>query len=133
MIKENKGNVSIVVGLQWGDEGKGRVTHYMSKDMDCVIRATGGNNAGHTLSLNGKKHVVHLLPSSVLNPNVVSIIGSAVLVDPVVLLEEMNNIISSGMPLKTTNFLISDRAHVIMPYHKLEDEWYESKKERKRQ
>lgn len=131
MIKENKGNVSIVVGLQWGDEGKGRVTHYMSKDMDCVIRATGGNNAGHTLSLNGKKHVVHLLPSSVLNPNVVSIIGSAVLVDPIVLLEEMNNIISSGMSLKTTNFLISDRAHVIMPYHKLEDEWYESKKERK--
>ena len=123
-------NVNVIVGLQWGDEGKGRVTHYESKDASYVIRATGGNNAGHTLVVNGKKYVMHLLPSSILRPDVVSIIGPGVVIDPKILLGELNTLEKEGVVISPSNLKISNRAHVIMPYHKAEDEWYELKKEK---
>ena len=124
-------NVTIIAGLQWGDEGKGRATHFESKDASYVIRSTGGNNAGHTLVVNGKKYVMHLLPSSILNPNVVSIIGPGVVIDPEVLLDEIITLQNDGVSITPLNLRISNRAHVIMPYHKIEDAWYEEKKNNK--
>lgn len=124
-------NVTVIVGLQWGDEGKGRVTHYESKDAQCVIRSTGGNNAGHTIVVNGKKHVMHLLPSSILRDDVISVIGPGVVIDPMVLVEEIKLLKQAGIKVTPQKLVISDKAHVIMPYHKAEDAWYESKKENK--
>ena len=124
-------NVTVIVGLQWGDEGKGRVTHYESKNAQCVIRSTGGNNAGHTIVVNGKKHVMHLLPSSILRDDVVSVIGPGVVIDPMVLVEEIKLLKQSGINVTPEKLVISDKAHVIMPYHKTEDAWFEVKKNKK--
>lgn len=127
----NSKNVTVIVGLQWGDEGKGRVTHYESKDAQCVIRSTGGNNAGHTIVVNGKKHIMHLLPSSILRDDVVSVIGPGVVIDPMVLGEEINLLTASGIKVTPEKLVVSDKAHVILPYHKTEDAWFESKKSKK--
>ena len=81
-------NVSIIVGLQWGDEGKGRVSHFISDNAIC-IRATGGNNAGHTVVANGKKFALHLLPASIIKPNTISIIAPGVVIDLAVLADEI--------------------------------------------
>lgn len=113
----------IVVGTQWGDEGKGRVTHVLSKNADAVIRCTGGNNAGHTVVANGEKFAMHLLPSAIIRSEVKCIIGNGVVIDPAVLIKEIKEITVRGFT--TTNLFISDRAHVILPHHKIMDELQE--------
>lgn len=109
----------VVVGTQWGDEGKGRVTDYLARQADVVVRYQGGNNAGHTVSVGDKTYKLHLIPSGILHPGKLSVIGNGVVVDPVALVEEIDYLTSLGVEVK--NLLISDRAHLIMPYHKVLD------------
>jgi len=115
--------VTTIIGAQWGDEGKGKVTDYLAEGCKVVARSQGGNNAGHTIVVDGKKHKLHLLPSGILRKAVVSVIGNGVVVNPDVLLKELDNLDGERGQL-----LISDRAHVIMPYHKLLDGGEESSK-----
>lgn len=105
----------VVVGAQWGDEGKGKIVDVQSQKADCIVRFQGGNNAGHTVVAGGQKNVLHLLPSGVLNPKAKCIIGPGVVVDPFVLLEEMDTLTSKGVSVD--HIYISDRAHLLMPYH----------------
>ena len=110
----------VVVGTQWGDEGKGKVVDLLGSHVDMVVRFQGGNNAGHTVVVDGKKTVLHLLPSGVLNHDALCVIGPGVVVNPFVLLKEMETLESQGA--KTDNIRISDRAHILMPYHVRLDE-----------
>jgi adenylosuccinate synthase len=112
--------VSIIVGAQWGDEGKGKIVDLLSQDADIVARYQGGANAGHTLVIGGKKYVLHLIPSGILHPNVQCIIGNGVVIDPVALMEEIAMLEQNGVSIQGRLF-ISHRAHLIMPYHKLLD------------
>lgn len=106
--------ITTIVGGQWGDEGKGKITDIFASDADYVVRFHGGNNAGHTLVVHGKTYKLHLIPSGILHKDTVSIIGNGVVVDPAVLLREIEGLQTDGLdPL----LLISERAHVIMPYH----------------
>jgi len=108
--------VTTIIGAQWGDEGKGKVTDYLADNSKVVARSQGGNNAGHTIVVDGKKHKLHLLPSGILRKDVVNVVGNGVVVNPDVLLKELDNL--SG---ERGQLFISDRAHVIMPYHKMLD------------
>ncbi len=114
----NPGEITIIVGSQWGDEGKGKITDYFASQADYVVRFHGGNNAGHTLVVEGKTYKLHLVPSGVLYPQVVSVIGNGVLVDPEVLLGEIKKLQEQGIE---PNLKISERAHLIMPYHQALD------------
>ncbi len=107
--------VNVVLGTFYGDEGKGKIIDYLSKDADFAVRCTGGNNAGHTIHVDGKKYAFHLIPSGILNPNTKAIIGNGVVVDPKVLIEEIENLKANGH--EVNNLYISDKAHVIFPYH----------------
>ena len=110
----DQGTITVIVGAQWGDEGKGKITDFFSGDSDYVVRYHGGNNAGHTVIVNGDTYKLHLIPSGVLYPTPISIIGNGVVVDPKALLDEVSYLKTKGV---TPNLLISDRAHIIMPYH----------------
>ena len=116
-------SVTTIIGAQWGDEGKGKITDYLADDSKVVARSQGGNNAGHTIVIDGKKYKLHLLPSGILRNDIISIIGNGVVVNPDVLLKELDNLGNERGQL-----FISDRAHVIMPYHKLLDGGEESSK-----
>ena len=105
----------VIVGTQWGDEGKGKIIDVLAHKADYVVRFQGGNNAGHTVVVNGEKFILHLLPSGMLHGNGKCIIGPGVVVDPKVLLEELSVLDKKGA--KTDHLFISDRAHLIMPYH----------------
>ncbi|MGQ0680422.1 MAG: adenylosuccinate synthase [Actinomycetota bacterium] len=105
-----------LVGTQWGDEGKGKVTHLMADRMDMVVRYSGGNNAGHTVIVGEETFKLHLLPAGVLYPHIVPVIGPGVVVDPKVLLEEMDGLQARGVSVE--RLVISGNAHVIMPYHR---------------
>lgn len=111
----------IVVGTQWGDEGKGKVVDLLTEKSDLVIRFQGGNNAGHTLVVGDKKVILHLIPSGILHKEKLCIIGSGVVVDPEILIEEISALREKGYNVSPESFAISDRAHVIMPYHKMID------------
>ncbi len=111
----------VVVGAQWGDEGKGKVVDLLAQHADVVARYQGGNNAGHTLVVAGKKTVLHLVPSGVLHDGKVCVIGNGVVVDPTVLEEEISELRKDGHLLDDLLLKISDRAHVIMPYHRAID------------
>ena len=111
--------IRVVVGTQWGDEGKGKYIDMLAKDSEYVVRFAGGNNAGHTIVSEGVKHALHLIPSGILHKNKICIIGNGVVIDPAVLVEEMKKLNEKGV--STDNLFISDRAHVIMPYHKAID------------
>lgn len=113
----------VVVGTQWGDEGKGKYIDMLAKNSDIVVRFSGGNNAGHTIVANGVKYALHLTPSGILHEGKTCIIGNGVVVDPAVLLKEIKELNDKG--ISTDRLLVSDRAHVIMPYHKLLDELQE--------
>ncbi len=119
-----KNSSIIVVGLQWGDEGKGKLIDYLSVGADCVVRAQGGNNAGHTVVAGGKEYRFHLIPSGILYPHVRCFIGGGTVIDPESLLLEMQEIESQGIDLKG-RVLISPYAHVVFPYHRLMDKMYE--------
>ncbi|MDP4179645.1 MAG: adenylosuccinate synthase [Bacillota bacterium] len=116
-------STKIVIGTQWGDEGKGKYIDILAQNSDLVVRFSGGNNAGHTIVANGNKYALHLVPSGILHPGKTCIIGNGVVVDPGVLINELKELNDKGV--KTNNLLISDRAHVIMPYHKVLDELQE--------
>ncbi|OPJ55426.1 adenylosuccinate synthase [Alkalithermobacter paradoxus] len=113
-----------IIGAQWGDEGKGKVIDYLARKADVVVRAQGGNNAGHTLVVGDKKYALHLIPSGILNPNSINVIGNGVVFDPKGFLEEIETLEKDG--ISTDGIKISDRAHVIFPYHKKIDELAEN-------
>jgi len=114
-------NVAII-GAQWGDEGKGKIVDLFTGDADIIVRFQGGNNAGHTLVVNGRKTVLHLVPSGALHPNKLCIIGNGVVVDPGVLLDEIAALKAQGHLADDSQLRISEEAHVIMPYHKAIDQ-----------
>jgi adenylosuccinate synthase len=105
----------VVVGTQWGDEGKGKVTDLLSDDMQMVVRFQGGNNAGHTIYYDGKKLALHLIPSGILYPHIEPVVGCGVIINPEVIIEEMDNLAS--MDIDTERLRISYNAHIILPYH----------------
>ena len=105
----------VVVGAQWGDEGKGKTIDILASKAEVVVRTQGGNNAGHTIEANGETYKLQLMPSGILNPKTLCIIGNGVVVDPKVLLGEIDGMTSRG--INTDNLMIDARAHVIMPYH----------------
>ena len=110
----NTSKITAIVGAQWGDEGKGKITDFFAGESDYVVRFHGGNNAGHTVIVDGNTFKLHLIPSGIIYGGPMSIIGNGVVVDPKVLLEEIEYIESKGIDPK---LMVSDRAHVIMPYH----------------
>jgi adenylosuccinate synthase len=116
----------VIIGTQWGDEGKGKIVDLLTEHADFVVRFQGGNNAGHTLVVDGKKYVFHLIPSGILYENKMCFIGNGVVLDPGVLLEEMDKLAASGLPVNPQRLMISERAHLIMPYHRLLDACSES-------
>ncbi|MGH2726952.1 MAG: adenylosuccinate synthase [Actinomycetota bacterium] len=106
---------TVVVGAQWGDEGKGKITDILAREMDLIVRYQGGNNAGHTVVAGDVKLALHLVPSGILRTNVTPVIGDGVVVDPAVLLEEMDALAAQGISCE--RLLVSGNAHLIMPYH----------------
>lgn len=116
----------VVVGSQWGDEGKGKITNFIAQDADLVVRYQGGNNAGHTIYRDGKKFELSSIPSGIFDDRKLAIIGNGSVVNPKALLEELHAIQAQGVP--ATNLRISDRAHVIFPYHILIDQLADQRK-----
>ena len=112
----------VVVGSQWGDEGKGKIVDWLSEQADVVIRFQGGHNAGHTLVIDGVTYKLRLLPSGIVRKNKISIIGNGVVVDPWALLEEIKEIREKGIKIDVENFIISESANLILPFHKEMDE-----------
>jgi len=112
-------NASAVVGLQWGDEGKGKLVDLLAPEFSAVVRYNGGANAGHSVVVGGERYALHLVPSGILSAGVKAVIGNGVVVDPERLLEEIK--ILSDRGVDTSGLVVSDRAHVVMPYHKAED------------
>ena len=108
--------VDILVGTQWGDEGKGKLIDVLTRDCDMVVRFQGGNNAGHTVEIGSDKFVLHLVPSGIFRPGVACIIGNGVVVDPVALTAEMRDLEKSGLDVSTIE--LSDKAQLIFDYHR---------------
>ena len=123
----NKGYVDVVLGLNFGDEGKGKLVDYITPHYDIVARFAGGANAGHTLIFNGKKHVLHLIPSGIFRDSCVNIIGNGVVIDPIDLMNEIKMVESTGVDVKF-RLLISKRAHLILPTHRMLDRYSELQK-----
>lgn len=117
-------NVNVVLGAFYGDEGKGKIIDYLSSDAKYAVRFSGGNNAGHTIVVDGVKFAFHLIPSGILNKGTKAILGNGVVIDPKVLLEEIKNLKDNGYPVN--NLYISEKAHLILPYHIELDEALES-------
>ncbi len=120
----------VVLGLQWGDEGKGKIIDYLSANAHYVARFQGGNNAGHTVVIGDKKTILHLIPSGILQENTICYIGNGVVVDPEILTKEIKILEENGINVKNRLF-ISPRAHLILPYHKNLDKALEEKKSKK--
>lgn len=110
----------VIVGGQWGDEGKGKITDYLAQKAEVVVRYAGGNNAGHTVIVGDKKYKLHLIPSGILNKGKPCVIGNGVVIDPKALLEEIDYLKNEN--ISTKGLLISNRAHIVLPYHKILDE-----------
>ncbi|OUN00704.1 MAG: adenylosuccinate synthase [Paenibacillaceae bacterium ZCTH02-B3] len=116
----------VVVGAQWGDEGKGKITDFLAEQADVVARYQGGNNAGHTILIQGNKYKLTMIPSGIFSENKLCVIGNGMVINPAALVEEIGYIRKSGF--STDNLRISDRAHIIMPYHIVLDELEEDRK-----
>ncbi|MCX7625141.1 MAG: adenylosuccinate synthase, partial [Candidatus Sumerlaeaceae bacterium] len=117
----------VIVGCQWGDEGKGKVIDFLAHDADWVARYQGGNNAGHTVIVRGEKRILHLIPSGILHPNVKCLIGNGVVVDPQALVEEIQMLEASGVAVRDRLF-VSENTHIIMPYHRKLDHMMEARR-----
>ena len=117
---------TIIVGAQWGDEGKGKVVDFLTESADVVVRAQGGNNAGHTVIHGGEKYILHLVPSGILWREKLCVIGNGVVIDPFGLLEEIDTLAGQGVSITPENLAISERAHLTLPYHRLLDSYRES-------
>lgn len=131
-------NAVVVIGSQWGDEGKGKITNYLSQKADVVVRYQGGDNAGHTIQFLGNTYALHVIPSGVFNSRTKNVLGNGVVFNPKTFLEEVKNLKDKGF--SCNNLYISDRAHVIFDYHKeldgLSEEflgankiWYDEKRD----
>ena len=118
--------VDVLLGLQYGDEGKGKIVDLISSNYDIVARFAGGCNAGHTLNFNGTKHVLHLIPSGIFH-DCMNVIGNGCVIDPINLMEEIKKLEEMGIDVKS-KLLISNKAHIVFPYHKLEDKRLEDEK-----
>jgi len=116
-MRVNMANI-VIVGAQWGDEGKGKIVDLLTRYADIVVRFQGGNNAGHTIVLKGEKFVFHLIPSGILYENKQCVIGSGVVVDPAVLIEEVNELKKRGHLKDDSQLMVSEEAHLILPYHR---------------
>ncbi|HNV50949.1 MAG: adenylosuccinate synthase [Bacteroidales bacterium] len=121
--------VDVLLGLQWGDEGKGKIVDVLTPEYDVIARFQGGPNAGHTIKFEGLKFVLHTIPSGIFNPNKTNVIGNGVILDPVIFRKEINQLIKTGVNPKD-NLLISRKAHLILPGHRLLDAVYEKAKGR---
>jgi len=113
-----KGKTAVIVGAQWGDEGKGKIVDVLSENFSVVARYAGGHNAGHTVIIHGKKFVLQLVPCGVLRPDCRSVIGNGVVLDPIAFLKEVGGLRDAGVKVDGHLF-ISNRAHVILPYHRM--------------
>ena len=111
----------VVFGSQWGDEGKGKIVDMLAEQADAIVRFQGGNNAGHTLVVEGEQCILHLIPSGVLHPGKKCLIGNGVVLDPVVFCEELDKLAAKGIDVSPARMMISKKTHVIMPYHRLMD------------
>ncbi len=111
----------VVLGAQWGDEGKGKMTDYLAEEAEVIVRFQGGNNAGHTVEVGDRQYKLRLIPSGILHDDKLNVIGNGVVVDPEALFEEIDYLEEEGVNVTPKKLLISDRAHVIMPYHKILD------------
>ena len=118
-------NINVVVGLQWGDEGKGRMVDYLAQDVDFVVRYQGGNNAGHTVVNEFGTFKLHLIPSGIFNPNVTNVLGTGMVIDLEAMDEELTSLSQSG--IKVDNIAVSDRASITFPFHRIEDELEEER------
>ncbi|MCX5660007.1 MAG: adenylosuccinate synthase [Planctomycetota bacterium] len=118
-LQVSAGNTA-VVGLQWGDEGKGKIVDLLTPRFDCVVRYNGGANAGHSVVVGNERYALHLIPSGILNPDTVNVLGNGVVIDPASLLDEINHLRARGVAIGD-NLRISDRAHVVFPHHKVQD------------
>jgi adenylosuccinate synthase len=118
---------TILVGAQWGDEGKGKIIDFLTDEADIVVRSQGGNNAGHTIVIGGEKYVLHLIPSGILRRSKTCVIGNGVVIDPVSLVGEIDGLLARGVKVGK-NLLISDAAHLVLPYHRSLDELREVQK-----
>src|SRR5947209_12743571 len=107
---------TILIGMQWGDEGKGKIIDVLTARADIVVRSQGGNNAGHTVILGGTKYVLHLIPSGILRPGKVCVIGNGVVLDPVAVAVELEGLAKQNIEVSRKNLLISDCAHLVLPY-----------------
>jgi adenylosuccinate synthase len=116
-MRVNMANI-VIVGAQWGDEGKGKIVDLLTRYADIVVRFQGGNNAGHTIVLKGEKFVFHLIPSGILYENKQCVIGNGVVVDPAVLIEEVNELKKRGYLKDDSQLMVSEEAHLILPYHR---------------
>ena len=122
----------VVIGTQWGDEGKGKIVDFLTEKADIVVRFQGGNNAGHTLQVRGKTLILHLIPSGILYEDKICMIGNGVVIDPKVLLEEMDNLENENIKVGPDRLIISEKANLVMPYHKAIDLAREEAKGKKR-
>ncbi len=113
---------TILVGAQWGDEGKGKIIDFLTDHAQIVVRSQGGNNAGHTVIVGGTKYVLHLIPSGILRPGTLCVIGNGVVLDPVAVAGEIEGLRSKGIAVTPENLMISDAAHLVLPYHRQLDE-----------
>ena len=112
--------VDLLLGLQWGDEGKGKIVDVLTQDYDLIARFQGGPNAGHTLEFDGIKHVLHTIPSGIFHPNAINVVGNGVVIDPVIFKKELDNLAPFNLNLES-KLLISRKAHLILPTHRLLD------------
>lgn len=119
--------VDVLVGLQWGDEGKGKIVDYFAPQYDIVARFQGGPNAGHTLVINGKKYVLHTIPSGIIHTKTINVIGTGTVIDPVTLTKEIDILAQENISVEG-RLLVSDKAHLILPTHKFLDKYYEISK-----
>ncbi len=113
---------TILVGAQWGDEGKGKIIDFLTESADLVVRSQGGNNAGHTVLVGGKKYVLHLIPSGILRSGKMCVIGNGVVIDPVAVAKEIDGLLAQKIKVTPKNLMISDCAHVVFPFHRALDE-----------
>src|SRR5467141_427064 len=120
---------TILIGAQWGDEGKGKIIDVLTSNADVIVRSQGGNNAGHTIVHGDSTYILHLIPSGILRRGKVCVIGNGVVVDPLALVAEIEQLRKLGIKIDN-NLLISDCAHLVMPYHRLLDEQRERRKGR---
>ncbi|MBM3243822.1 MAG: adenylosuccinate synthase, partial [Candidatus Omnitrophica bacterium] len=120
----------ILVGIQWGDEGKGKIIDILSRKVDYIVRYQGGNNAGHTVVVGNKEYIFHLMPSGILHKDKICCIGNGVVIDPAILLKEIEGLAKAGIGIGN-RLKISSLAHVIMPYHRILDQLRETKRKHK--